>query len=121
MRSLSHKQYRQMREKIEADYRNELSALEMMWKKFGDRSSAPSTTRSKSESYGKLTETVLELGQAHGGDFTIKNLFEKAKAIFPSLRYNSVATSVKTLVKNQKFKIRQEGKGKTQPGIFYAV
>lgn len=115
---MKYKEYLKMKEKIEEEYHEQVNALELLWKKHGDKSTISESAKSARRPYGQLITSILQIAEDMGHEFTLKEISERLKGILPDCRITSVSVALKRLVDKGLIIETMKGSGRHNPTKF---
>lgn len=110
-------EYLKLKQRIEADYRRKLDALELVWKMSGSANSKPSTYASvplTGRTKGQLVRAIREFIHKASAEFSISELqtaLLRDHPEFGEVRRQSIATALR---RQKNIELISKGRGRTE-------
>lgn len=105
-------EYRKLKQRIEAESREKLEALELVWKMSGgSNGKSPASESLASKTKGQLVSNLKTFLQAANNDFTITDVQSALRPILGVVRRQSIATALR---RQKNIEVVVAGKGRTE-------
>lgn len=113
-------EYRKLKQRIEAESRKKLEALELVWKMSGGsngKAGSQSVAHLEGSTKGRLVQAIREFLQTTSGEFAISDIrttLLRDHAELGDVRRQSIATALRRQEKRKVIEVITPGKGRTE-------
>lgn len=115
MAAMKEREYRKLRNEIEAEYHKKIEALDLVWKMSCGETAANGAA---GQVFGKgtLLKAVRQALEGLRGDFVLKDVVERIRvnnsSFAATLKRASLSSTLKRLAKSHEIEVVEPGKGK---------